>query len=98
MTFRICLEMSPIPDEIIYSVNNQGNLSHSKTQTEPTSSLLEHISQFVGGKDSIDIEMLEHNLLKEAVDNAQGNLSEAARRVGLSRPQLAYRLKKNKQN
>ena len=87
-----------IPDEIIYSVNDQGNLSHSKTKTEPTSSLLEHISQFVGTKDSIDIEMLERNLLQEAVDNAQGNLSEAARRVGLSRPQLAYRLKKSKQN
>lgn len=88
----------PIPDEIIYSVNNKGNLSHSQSKIEPTNSLLEHISQFVGGNDSIDIEMLEHNLLQEAVDNAQGNLSEAARRVGLSRPQLAYRLKKSKQN
>ncbi|WP_417559499.1 sigma 54-interacting transcriptional regulator [Marinomonas sp.] len=85
-----------IPEEIIYSVNHQGTLSHADSKKEATKSLLEHITQFVGGKDHLDIEELEQSLLREAVDNAQGNLSEAARRVGLSRPQLAYRLKKNK--
>jgi transcriptional regulator with AAA-type ATPase domain len=85
-----------IPEEIIYSVNHQGTLSHADSKKEATESLLEHITQFFGGKDHLDIEELEQNLLQEAVDNAQGNLSEAARRVGLSRPQLAYRLKKNK--
>ncbi|UTW00004.1 sigma 54-interacting transcriptional regulator [Marinomonas rhizomae] len=85
-----------IPEEIIYSVNHQGTLSHADSKKASTESLLEQITQFVGGKDHLDIEKLEQNLLQEAVDNAQGNLSEAARRVGLSRPQLAYRLKKNK--
>ncbi|PYF82336.1 regulatory Fis family protein [Marinomonas alcarazii] len=85
-----------IPEDIIYSVNHQGTLSHVDDKKASTNSLLEYITQFVGGEDHLDIEKLEQSLLQEAVDNAQGNLSEAARRVGLSRPQLAYRLKKNK--
>ncbi|RBP81216.1 sigma-54-dependent Fis family transcriptional regulator [Marinomonas rhizomae] len=85
-----------IPEEIIYSVNRQGTLSHADIKKEATESLLEHISQFFGGKDHLNIEEFEQSLFQEAVDNAQGNLSEAARQVGLSRAQLAYRLKKNK--
>lgn len=87
-----------IPEDIIYSVNHQGTLSHADSNKESSGSLLEHITQFIGGQDHLDIEVLEQNLLEEALNNAQGNLSEAARRVGLSRPQLAYRLKKSKQN
>ncbi|MCG8504386.1 MAG: sigma 54-interacting transcriptional regulator [Sphingomonadales bacterium] len=37
---------------------------------------------------------LEDRLLNAAVDKADGNLSEAARLLGITRPQLAYRLKK----
>ena len=85
-----------IPEDIIYSVSHQGTLSHANNSKIASESLLEHISQFVGGDDKLDIEKLEQNLLEEAVNQAHGNLSEAARRVGLSRPQLAYRLKKNK--
>ncbi len=85
-----------IPDEIIYSVNHQGSLSHTNRKVESTGSLLEQITQFTGEEHSLDITTLEHNLLKEAVEQAKGNLSEAARRLGLTRPQLAYRLKKNK--
>ena len=33
-------------------------------------------------------------LLETAVDKARGNLSSAARLLGLTRPQLAYRLKR----
>ena len=33
-------------------------------------------------------------LLETAVDKARGNLSSAARMLGLTRPQLAYRLKR----
>ncbi|SBT16403.1 Transcriptional regulatory protein ZraR [Marinomonas gallaica] len=85
-----------IPEEIIYSVNNQGNLSHSSPKEELNNSLLKHISKLIGEDHFLDLEKLEHNLLKEAVDQAQGNLSEAARRLGLTRPQLAYRLKKTR--
>jgi transcriptional regulator with GAF, ATPase, and Fis domain len=33
-------------------------------------------------------------LLETAVDKARGNLSSAARMLGLTRPQIAYRLKR----
>lgn len=37
---------------------------------------------------------IEEVLLKEAVNRAQGNLSRASRMLGMSRPQLAYRIGK----
>jgi transcriptional regulator with GAF, ATPase, and Fis domain len=38
---------------------------------------------------------LERALLREAVDRADGNLSAAARMLGLTRPQLSYRLSRD---
>jgi len=40
------------------------------------------------------LEQLEIMLIETAVDKARGNLSAAARMLGLTRPQLAYRLKR----
>ncbi|HAT29609.1 MAG TPA: sigma-54-dependent Fis family transcriptional regulator [Janthinobacterium sp.] len=40
------------------------------------------------------LDQLEHTLIGAAVELAGGNLSAAARALGLTRPQLAYRLKK----
>ncbi len=40
------------------------------------------------------LDQLEAMLLQAAVDKARGNLSAAARMLGLTRPQLAYRLKR----
>ena len=42
----------------------------------------------------ISLEDIESELLKSAVERAKGNLSSAARLLGMSRPQIAYRLKK----
>ena len=39
------------------------------------------------------LDQVEAMLLKTAVDKARGNLSSAARMLGLTRPQIAYRLK-----
>jgi transcriptional regulator with GAF, ATPase, and Fis domain len=44
------------------------------------------------GLDSLDD--LEGKLLEAAVERSNGNLSAAARMLGITRPQLAYRLKK----
>jgi two-component system, NtrC family, response regulator HydG len=41
----------------------------------------------------VSLDELEGMLLTMAVDRARGNLSSAARMLGLTRPQLAYRLK-----
>jgi transcriptional regulator with PAS, ATPase and Fis domain len=40
------------------------------------------------------LDEIEARVLDHAVARAQGNLSEAARSLGLTRPQLAYRLKR----
>ena len=43
---------------------------------------------------SIDLESIERRLMQLAMQRAGGNLSHAARLLGITRPQLAYRLKK----
>lgn len=50
------------------------------------------VSTMLESKTTLDD--LETQLLKAAVERANGNLSEAARILGVTRPQLAYRLKK----
>ena len=46
------------------------------------------------GEGDWSLDRLEQALINAAVDQAGGNLSAAARALGLTRPQLAYRLKK----
>ncbi|MGE0482540.1 MAG: sigma 54-interacting transcriptional regulator [Gammaproteobacteria bacterium] len=43
----------------------------------------------------LPLEAIEARLLDLAVERARGNLSAAARQLGMTRPQLAYRLKKH---
>jgi two-component system, NtrC family, response regulator HydG len=45
-------------------------------------------------KNRVSLDDVESVLLKAAVARANGNLSSAARALGMTRPQLAYRLKK----
>jgi transcriptional regulator with GAF, ATPase, and Fis domain len=42
----------------------------------------------------VDLDSLERRLMQVALRRAGGNLSQAARLLGITRPQLAYRLKK----
>ncbi|TPD60797.1 sigma-54-dependent Fis family transcriptional regulator [Emcibacter nanhaiensis] len=43
---------------------------------------------------NVSLDELEQQILEAAVEKADGNLSAAARSLGITRPQLAYRLKK----
>jgi transcriptional regulator with AAA-type ATPase domain len=43
---------------------------------------------------ALTLDQVEAMLLEAAVDKARGNLSSAARMLGLTRPQIAYRLKR----
>jgi transcriptional regulator with GAF, ATPase, and Fis domain len=43
---------------------------------------------------ALTLEQVEAMLLETAVDKARGNLSSAARMLGITRPQIAYRLKR----
>ncbi len=47
-------------------------------------------------KRGLSLEALEDTLIQQAVDRAGGNLSAAARALGLTRPQLSYRLQRIK--
>ena len=60
-------------------------------EAEP-SSLFERLADPASG--AVQLDALEAQLMKEAVDRCGGNLSAAARSLGLSRAQLAYRLEK----
>ena len=42
----------------------------------------------------LSLDALEDCLIREAVSRAGGNLSAAARSLGMTRPQLSYRLQK----
>jgi DNA-binding NtrC family response regulator len=60
------------------------------------------INHWEAGKDlreavfngTLTLDQVEAMLLETAVDKARGNLSSAARMLGLTRPQIAYRLKR----
>lgn len=49
-------------------------------------------------KNKVSLDDVESVLLKAAMARAGGNLSSAARSLGMTRPQLAYRLKKSPQS
>ncbi|HEY0846675.1 MAG TPA: sigma 54-interacting transcriptional regulator [Noviherbaspirillum sp.] len=46
----------------------------------------------------MSLDEIESMLLREAVERSAGNLAGAARLLGLTRPQLTYRLKRNQDN
>jgi transcriptional regulator with GAF, ATPase, and Fis domain len=55
-------------------------------------SLLDRLAGDASG--GVQLDAVERQLMHEAVERAQGNLAAAARLLGLSRAQLAYRLRK----
>jgi two-component system, NtrC family, response regulator HydG len=46
----------------------------------------------------IPLDKLESRLLNEALDRCKGNISKAARMLGMTRPQMAYRLAKHEKH
>jgi DNA-binding NtrC family response regulator len=69
-------------------ISAAGNLEN-KPEPSSTAALLEAILGC-----GIPFEDLETSLLEEAVRRSDGNLASAARLLGITRPQLQYRLKK----
>ena len=43
--------------------------------------------------DQVSLDEIETLLLKRAIERAQGNVAAAARLLGITRPQMLYRLK-----
>ncbi|RDS88953.1 sigma-54-dependent Fis family transcriptional regulator [Pseudomonas fluorescens] len=79
----------PMPTDP-YGLDDHGSLSNSAPP--PCLALFDTLGQLEPG---FSIEGLESRLLNEALQRNAGNLAAAARLVGLSRAQFAYRLKKH---
>ncbi len=81
----------------LLKVNKNGSLNNlSDTSEDETAGDPQHINIIVDSliAQNVGLEHLEKALIDSAVAKSGGNLSAAARILGISRPQLAYRLKK----
>jgi DNA-binding NtrC family response regulator len=70
------------------SVDATGHVSE-----ESGADILDALCERILGE-HVDLDGLERRLMQLAMQRAKGNLSQAARLLGITRPQLAYRLKK----
>ncbi len=86
------LWMSPPGAPADSRVDAKGQLSND-TESGGDASELDAVCHRVL-EQNIDIASLEARLMQTAMQRAKGNLSQAARLLGITRPQLAYRLKK----
>ncbi len=69
------------------------NADGSLIQAEDTENAADWVTQIF--ERSISLEAVEEQLMRRAMDLAQQNVAQAARILGLTRPALAYRLKKS---
>ncbi|MBE9559533.1 MAG: sigma-54-dependent Fis family transcriptional regulator [Proteobacteria bacterium] len=85
---NVCQHVSALlPSEIIHKDNLPLDIRECKPSTSTGYTLPEH---------GIDMEKLEIDLIKQALDYSGGNKSKAAKLLGLSRDAFLYRLKKHK--
>lgn len=76
-----------LPETPSTSVNNSGRLSVADTGHGKR-----YLNELIDRK--LSINAMEKMLIHEAVERSKGNISAAARLLGLTRPQLSYRLNK----
>ncbi|HEX5684193.1 MAG TPA: sigma-54-dependent Fis family transcriptional regulator [Ideonella sp.] len=83
-----------LSDEALLAIGAHGTLTSPKNGAEPQR-LLDLLSGAMRGNDGcVSLDALERRLLQEAADAENGNLAAAARKLGLTRAQFAYRLEK----
>ncbi|GAA0691999.1 sigma-54-dependent Fis family transcriptional regulator [Marinobacterium maritimum] len=82
------------PTHPLNSINRQGVLAQQIANSQPQDGLSqsELCEQLLN--DEFSLEQMEEQLIRSAMERADGNVSQAARLLGMTRPQLAYRLKK----
>jgi two-component system response regulator HydG len=87
------LRREQLRDEHTLSIGSAGNLATegAAPPPAPATSLLARLLE--PGQGTISLDDVERRLIDDAVSRADGNLSAAARLLGLTRAQLAYRLK-----
>ncbi len=82
------------PTHPLNSINRQGILAQQIANASPDAELsqAELCEQLLN--EEFSLEQMEEQLIRSAMARAEGNVSQAARLLGMTRPQLAYRLKK----
>ena len=85
-------------DSVVLGMDREGRLNpvteeQNASGSPSTTSSPDQLAQTVL-RSRIPLDQLEESLLRGAVEQAGGNISEAARLLGISRAQLAYRLKR----
>ena len=78
-----------LSEETLLAIGAHGGLTVQPTRGAPD--LLALLEQRLGSE-TLSLAEVERQLLDQAVAQAKGNLAAAARRLGLTRAQLAYRL------
>ena len=95
---RHLFRFEQMPSEFVYSVGSAGDLAKDVGKDVPECEEVEDglLDRFLSlsRTESISLQGLELRLIREAVERCGGNLAKAARMMGLSRAQLAYRLSK----
>jgi DNA-binding NtrC family response regulator len=85
-------------EQQLLSISDTGGLASeiSAVAKEAEPDLFQALARIVGQKETVhlSIDGVERTLMSLAVKQSNGNLSAAARLLGLTRPQLAYRLRK----
>ena len=85
-------------EQQLLSVSDTGGLASeiAEVAKEDEPDVFRALARIVGQKDAdhLSIDGVERSLMSLAVQRSGGNLSAAARLLGLTRPQLAYRLRK----
>ena len=79
-----------LSQETLLAIGAHGALASPAEASVPN--LLNHLRQALGSE-TLALEQIELRLLREAVEAADGNLSAAARQLGMTRARLAYRLR-----
>ncbi|MCW5658094.1 MAG: sigma 54-interacting transcriptional regulator [Burkholderiaceae bacterium] len=82
-----------LSQQALLAIGADGELAAPRDDAARVPNLLQHLQQALGS-DELPLPTLEARLLREAVQASAGNLSAAARRLGLTRAQLAYRLER----
>jgi transcriptional regulator with GAF, ATPase, and Fis domain len=85
-------------EQQLLSISDSGGLASEIAEAAKAAEpdLFEALARIVGQKDTdhLSIDGVERALMNLAVEQSGGNLAAAARKLGLTRPQLAYRLRK----
>ncbi len=84
----------------LYSLDGEGELtnspSHNQESKLASTADNNYIDLFTNANEDnpLTLDLLQQKVIEQAVEHSGGNLAKAARLLGLTRPQLAYRMQK----